>query len=107
MLIQCSNNVCIWEIWYSVLIFLATLISNIIFIILNSKLNASDFLINGGLLTITVALFSVFLIRSRYRLTIKEIKSRLELSKSKERLQIEHTTVIEQKKEIEEKTQRF
>jgi len=93
----------LWEIWYSVLIFIATLISNYVFIKVNSSLDISDFLINGGLLTITVALFSVFLIRSRYRLTIKEIKSRLELSKSKERLQEEHTTVITQKKEIEEK----
>jgi serine phosphatase RsbU (regulator of sigma subunit) len=93
----------LWEIWYSVLLFIATLISNFIFIKINSELNSDDFLINGGLLTITVALFSVFLIRSRYRLTIKEIKSRLELSKSKELLQEEHNTVIHQKKEIEEK----
>ena len=93
----------LWEIWYSVLLFIATLISNFIFIKINSELNVDDFLINGGLLTITVALFSVFLIRSRYRLTIKEIKSRLELSKSKELLQEEHNTVINQKKEIEEK----
>jgi serine phosphatase RsbU (regulator of sigma subunit) len=93
----------LWEIWYSVFIFIATLVSNFIFLKVNSQLNPSDFLINGGLLTLTVALFSVFLIRSRYRLTIKEIKSRLQLSKSKELLQEEHKTVIHQKKEIEEK----
>ena len=93
----------LWEINYSLIIFCATLLSNFIFYKLNSQLSVSEFLINGGLLTLTVALFSVFLIRTRYRLTIKEIKSRLELSKSKELLQNEHAIVISQKNEIEDK----
>ncbi len=93
----------LWDIIYSLLIFGATLLSNFIFYKTNSNLSISEVLINGGLLTLTVALFSVFLIRTRYRLTIKEIKIRLELSKSKELLQKEHTIVINQKNEIEEK----
>ncbi len=93
----------LWEISYSILVFFTTLLSNFIFYKINSQLSINEFLINGGLLTLTVALFSVFLIRTRYRLTIKEIKSRLELSKSKELLQNEHEIVINQKTEIEEK----
>ena len=59
-----------------------------------------EFLINGGLLTFTVAIFCVFLIRNRYRLTYKEIRSRLELAHSKEIIEQKHEEVVHQKKEI-------
>jgi serine phosphatase RsbU (regulator of sigma subunit) len=50
--------------------------------------------------TLTVAIFCVFLIRNRYRLTYKEIKSRLELAKSKELIEEKHEEVVRQKQEI-------
>ncbi len=86
----------LWDIKLSWVLFGVTIICNVIFYSLNSKLTIDEFLINGGLLILSVALFCVFMIRTRYRLTLNEIRSRLELEKSK--------LLIEQKKEeVEEK----
>lgn len=89
-----------WDFIYSVILLVITVISNIVFYKLNSTLSIDEFVISGGLLVFTVALFSAFLIRTRYRLTLNEIRSRLELAKSKEVIEEERNTVIEQKKEI-------
>lgn len=93
----------LWELKLSIILLIATVISNIVFYELNSTLTFQEFLINGGLLTLTVAAFSVFMIRSRYKLTYNEIKGRMELEQSKKIIEAEHSIVIEQKKEIEEK----
>lgn len=85
----------LWEIKYSISLLIITIISNICFYAYNSSLTLDEFVNNGALLVFTVLVFSVFLIRNRYSLTYKEIKSRLELEKSK--------TIIEsQKDEVEE-----
>mgnify|MGYP000978847510 CR=1 FL=1 len=90
----------LWDIKLSIFISIATLVSNIIFYKLNSQLTINEFLINGGLLTLSVVIFTIFLIRSRYRLTLNEIRSRLELAKSKEIIEQKHEEVLHQKKEI-------
>ncbi len=90
----------LWDIWYSIVLVIATVISNIIFYVLNSPLTVDEFIINGGLLILTVAIFCVFLIRTRYRLTLNEIKIRLELGKSKEIIEREHNVVLAQNEEI-------
>ncbi|HEX7414274.1 MAG TPA: SpoIIE family protein phosphatase [Bacteroidia bacterium] len=74
----------LWEIWYSILLVAGTIIANVVFYELNSQLSINEFTINGGLLVLTVAIFSIFLIRTRYRLTLNELKIRLELGRSKE-----------------------
>jgi serine phosphatase RsbU (regulator of sigma subunit) len=90
----------LWEVRLSVILLIVTIVSNIFFYVLNSPLTVDEFLTHGGFLTFTVAIFCVFLIRTRYRLTYKEIKSRMELAKSKQMIEAEHTVVLEQKKEI-------
>ncbi len=90
----------LWEMKLSLILAIATLISNIVFYKLNSKLSVDEFLINGGLLTLTVAIFCIFLIRNRYRLTYNEIKSRLELEKSKTLIEFQKEEVEEKNKEI-------
>lgn len=90
----------LWDFKLSMILLFTTIISNIAFYTLNSKLSVDQFLINGGMLTLTVAIFCVFLIRNRYRLTYKEIKSRLELAKSKELIEEKHEEVVRQKQEI-------
>ncbi len=90
----------LWEVIFSVIILVATIISNIIFYAINSQLTIQEFVINGGLLILTVAIFCVFLIRTRYRLTFNEIRSRLELARSKEIIEQKHEEVVHQKKEI-------
>jgi len=73
----------LWELKLSILLLIITIVSNVICYNLNSPLTVNEFLTNGGLLVLTVLVFCVFLIRSRYKLTYKEIKSRLELEQSK------------------------
>ena len=90
----------LWEVRLSIVLLIVTIASNIFFYVLNSPLTVDEFLTHGGFLTFTVAIFCVFLIRTRYRLTYKEIKSRMELAKSKQMIEAEHTVVLEQKKEI-------
>ncbi|MBL7917884.1 MAG: hypothetical protein JNM96_05775, partial [Bacteroidia bacterium] len=60
----------LWDIWYSIIILIATIVSNILYYKFNSHLTVDEFVINGGLLVLTVNIFSVFLIRTRYRLTL-------------------------------------
>ncbi|HLP53476.1 MAG TPA: SpoIIE family protein phosphatase [Fluviicola sp.] len=91
----------LWEVRMSILLLIATVISNIVFYQLNSKLTVEEFVINGGLMTLTVLLFSLFLIRSRYKLTYNEIKSRLELELSKKQLEVQNEQLVDQKVEIE------
>lgn len=91
----------LWEVKLSLFLLIATVISNIVFYKLNSDLTLKEFVINGGLMTLTVLLFSLFLIRSRYRLTYNEIKSRLQLQQSKKQLEVQNEQLIDQKIEIE------
>ncbi len=90
----------LWEMRLSWILLTATIIANIIFYKINSPLTVEEFITNGGLLTFTVAFFCVFLIRTRYRLTYNEIRSRLELGRSKEIIEQKHEEVVHQKKEI-------
>jgi sigma-B regulation protein RsbU (phosphoserine phosphatase) len=88
----------LWDFKKSLILLFTTIIGNVICYVIYSPLTVDEFITNGALLVLTVLIFSVFLIRTRYRLTYKEIRSRLELEKSKEL--IEH-----QKEEVEEKNQ--
>ena len=90
----------LWEMKLSIILLFVTTISNIFFFILNSPLSVDEFITNGGLLVLTVLIFCVFLIRNRYRLTYKEIKSRLELEKSKALIQFQKEEVDEKNQEI-------
>lgn len=91
----------LWELRMSLLLVGMTLVANFIFYVLNSKLSVDDFLINGGLITLTVVIFCVFLIRTRYRLTYNDIKIRLELERSKKVIEQKHEEVVQQKVEIQ------
>jgi len=90
----------LWELALSIILLIATIVFNVVFYLANSKLSLDEFLTNGGLLTLTVAIFCVFLIRNRYRLTFKEIQSRLELEKSKELIEQQKEEVDEVNKEM-------
>lgn len=90
----------LWNFKLSVVLLIFTLISNIFFYVLNSKLTVDEFLVNGGMLTFTVAIFCMFMIRNRYRLTYKELKSRLELEKSKKTIELQKEEVDEKNHEI-------
>ncbi len=92
----------LWETKLSWILLLCTIIANIIFYKINSPLTVDEFITNGALLTFTVAIFSVFLIRTRVRLSMNELRSRLELSQSNNLLELEHKQVVLQKAKITE-----
>ena len=85
----------LWKPIYSFIVVGLNLIANLITFPLFSSLSLEEALINGGLLTFTVTIFTILLIHTRYRLTRKEIKSRLALELSKKEIE-------EQKEVIEE-----
>ena len=91
----------LWEIQLSLLLVITTILANIIFYKINSRLSVDEFLINGGLITLSVVVFCVFLIRTRYRLTYNDIKIRLELERSKQVIEQKHEEVVLQKIEIQ------
>lgn len=90
----------LWDIWYSIIVLVATVISNVIFFRIYSPLSPEEFLINGGLLILTVAVFCIFLIRTRYNLTRSEIRSRLELAQSKHIIEEERNVIKAKNREI-------
>lgn len=91
----------LWEMKLSILLAIITIFSNVVFYLLNSKIPLHEFMTNGGLITLSVVVFCIFLIRSRYRLTYNEIKIRLQLELSKKVIEQKHEEVVLQKVEIQ------
>ena len=88
----------LWRMRYSIALVVLCLIFIGGMFYLNSPLTLDEIIINGGLLNLTVALFLIFLIQTRYKLHKKEIISRLSLKTSNDQL-------VRQKNIIEEKNQ--
>jgi phosphoserine phosphatase RsbU/P len=76
-----------YHLYYSIFIVSVSLIANVLFFYFNSNLSPDQILVNGGLLTLSVAIFSILLIRMRFRLTKKELVARFALEESKHELQ--------------------
>ncbi len=77
----------LWRIIHSFIAIGLSLVANVIFYILLSPLTVEEVITNGGFVTISVALFTIILIQSRYVLTKKEIIARLALTESKATIQ--------------------
>ncbi|TXB65080.1 SpoIIE family protein phosphatase [Vicingus serpentipes] len=73
--------------YYSAFIVVINIVANIVFFYVNSNLTLDVILVNGGVLTLSTAIFSVLLIRMRYGLTKREIIARFELKKSKHQIE--------------------
>ncbi len=89
-----------WKTQYSILVVVISFIANIIFFNIFSKLEVSQIMINGGMLTATVALFTILLIFTRTNLTKKEIISRLALAESNVQLAEKNEIIEEKNKDI-------
>jgi signal transduction histidine kinase len=76
-----------WEFIYSIIVILISVVATAFFVYTNETLDLTKFFIEGGLLLIAVAFFMVTLIKTRYNLTVKEIKARLALQTSYEEIQ--------------------
>jgi sigma-B regulation protein RsbU (phosphoserine phosphatase) len=92
----------LWKTRYTITIVILSFIANVLFFSANSKLQLSDILTNGGLLTATVAIFTVLLIYKRTHLTQNEIKARLALAKSNNELEIKNEIIEEKNKDIKD-----
>lgn len=88
----------LWELKYSIIFVLASLLSNIIFLGLLSDHDLETILQNGGLLTGFVAVLSIILVQTRYNLNKREIISRLALVEA-------NMAIAQQKKIVEEKSE--
>ena len=104
----------LWEWYYSVAIVLISASFIAYFIRVNPAIDVRQFFLNGGLLLIAVAVFMGVLIRTRFRLTVREIKARLALEMSNREIKIQareierinanlETIVKERTAELEEK----
>lgn len=67
----------LWSWHYTAFAVLVPIIATKIFVSLNPNIPFEDFLLGGGLLLIVVTIFMFILIKTRYDLTVKEIKARL------------------------------
>ncbi|MBI2257522.1 MAG: SpoIIE family protein phosphatase [Flavobacteriia bacterium] len=90
----------LWRIKWSIVVILTNLIFNIVFFQLLSKLTLNEYITNGGFLTFSIALFSIFLIHSKSSSVKKEIKNTIELKLSNEELKDKKTIIEDQKNDI-------
>jgi len=90
---------------YSIIIVVVSLLVNVLLLNANSSLSLDEIMVNGGLLTFAVAMFSMFLIRTRFNLIKKETISRLALEASNEELSLKKEIIEEKNKEITDSIQ--
>ena len=90
----------LWRPIYSVIVVMISFIANIILFDMNSSLKPGEILINGGLLTASVAIFTILLIHTRTSLTKKEIIARLSLADSNKELEIKNKIIHDKSKDI-------
>ena len=88
----------LWKIRYSIALVIISFIANVFFFLTFSDLSIEEIMSRGGLLTLTVAIFSILLIQTRFRLTKSEIKARINLKKSNSELK-EQRKVVSKKNE--------
>jgi two-component sensor histidine kinase len=105
----------LWEILYSYLLFSVSLVLNIVFYFYLSPIKLSTYLVDGQIAVLSVAIFSILLVNIRYKLVLKEIRSRMELEISNQTIQIQRdeitayanqmeVTVSERTAELKEKS---
>jgi serine phosphatase RsbU (regulator of sigma subunit) len=92
----------LWKTYFSLLVFGLSFLSNIVFFTLFGKLKLADVMINGGLLTLSVAVFTILLIKTRTNLVKKEIISRLALMNSNIQLENKNVIIEAQNKDIKD-----
>ena len=89
-----------WEWIYSVIALFISAVATAIFIKLNPNISVNEFFVNGGLLLITVGAFMFALIKTRYDLTMREIKARLALQLSNDEIQAQYEEIQSQAEKI-------
>lgn len=78
----------LWHIKYSIISSIYAIAINLIFYALFCTIPMNEYLINGGMLIATVAIFMIISIQVRYKLVLSEITSKMALEESKKDLRI-------------------
>ncbi len=90
----------VWDVRFSISIFVVSLIANLYFLNVNSQVDVTTLLSAGGILTLSVAIFSILLIQTRYNLNKKATIARLALEESNKELVIQKDLVEEKSQDI-------
>ncbi|MCB0488260.1 MAG: hypothetical protein KDC99_07280 [Cyclobacteriaceae bacterium] len=77
----------LWHWRYSLFVILLSTAATALFVNANPDLTPNAFFLRGGLLLMVSAVFMILLIRTRFNLTLREIKARLALRASYEEIQ--------------------
>jgi hypothetical protein len=83
----------LWDTIFSITVVSVALAANIVLFSINSDLSFNEVLMNGGLLTTSVALFSIVLIYTRTNLTRKTIYAQLALAESNLELEMKNELI--------------
>lgn len=76
----------LWPFIYSAIVMIVSALATAYFISINPAVDINQFFVNGGLLLMASGVFMIVQIRTRYDLTVKEIKARLALKASNEEI---------------------
>lgn len=76
-----------WEVKYSIAVIALSLATTLTFIFTNQYIEINMLILKGGWLLAASAIFMIVLIKTRYNLTVKEIKARLALQQSNNEIQ--------------------
>lgn len=90
----------LWRPIFSIMVVVISLLANVACFWMFGHLKTGDILINGGMLTLSVALFTILLINARTNLTKKEIIARLALAESNNQLEIKNEIIEVKNKDI-------
>lgn len=90
----------LWEWRFSVIMIFISLVATTFFLYRNPVISVDQFLVQGGLLLAAVGIFMIVLIKTRYDLTVREIKTRLALQLSNEEIQAQNEEIFSQAEEI-------
>ncbi|CAN5565527.1 hypothetical protein BH10BAC4_BH10BAC4_19800 [soil metagenome] len=86
-----------WEVVYSLTVLFLSALATTFFMLNNPSISPDDFFVKGGLLLAVSGVFMVILIKTRYDLTVREIKSRLALQLSNDEIQHQNKELQRQK----------
>ncbi|MFY9310409.1 MAG: SpoIIE family protein phosphatase [Bacteroidia bacterium] len=100
MLFIAAGMFILWKITYSLIVVFVSLLANIILFWLNSSMAFDEIMVNGGLVTLSVAFLSILLIYQRTSLNKKEIIARLALAESNQQLAVKNEIIEEKNKDI-------
>ncbi len=100
MLFIAAGMFILWKVIYSIIVVVVSIIANVILFRLNSHMSLDEIMVNGGLVTLSVAFLSILLIYQRTSLNKKEIMSRLALAESNNQLAIKNEIIEEKNKDI-------